>query len=354
MFSRLFHKGPAEHGLKILPAGLELRTSAKETLLQAALRQGVAFPHNCRAGGCGTCKCRLLDGKVKELTDKSYLLSAEELRDNYILACQSILKSDVVVSVELSEAATHPVVERGGVITELRPLTHDILQLTLDLDGPVGFTPGQHAQLQTPARPGIWRSYSFAACPEDDGATRRAVFFIRKVPGGIFTEWLFGEARPGMALDLRGPFGDFRLRPAPQPILCAAGGSGLAPLLAIIEQELRTATKPRDLTLMFGARSQADLYLLDKIGQLGRQWPARFELVPVLSAEAGDSDWSGRRGMLHDHLKPALGDRLALTHAYLCGPPPMVDACAAVLAEAGIAAADIHADRFLDQSHQQV
>jgi len=335
-----------------MPAGLELRASTGETLLQAALRQGIAFPHNCRAGGCGACKCRLLDGKVKELTDKSYLLSAEELRDNYILACQSILKSDVVVSVALDDMTVHPVVERGGVIAELRPLTHDILQLTLDLDGPITFTPGQHAQLRTAARPGVWRNYSFAACPAEDGATGRAVFLIRKVPGGIFTEWLFGEAKPGVTLDLQGPFGDFHLRPATQPILCAAGGSGLAPLLAIIEQELRTATKPRDLTLMFGARSQADLYLLDEIRQLGRQWPARFDLVPVLSAEAEDSGWSGRRGMLHDHLAPVLGERLALVHGYLCGPPPMVDACAGVLAGAGVAAADIHADRFLDQSHQ--
>ncbi len=103
MFGKLFKKSPADYILRITPADINVRIAATETLLQGALRQGIAFPHNCRAGGCGKCKCRLLEGKVKELTDKSYLLSVDELRDNYILACQSIPKSDVVISVELHQ-----------------------------------------------------------------------------------------------------------------------------------------------------------------------------------------------------------------------------------------------------------
>lgn len=333
-----------------MPQGLDLPVKADETLLQAALRQGVAFPHNCRAGGCGACKCRLLEGKVKELTDKSYLLSAEELRDNFILACQSLPKSDVVVAVELQDRPLHPLVEGSGVIAALRPLTHDILRLDLELEGAIAFTPGQHALLTLPDG-SVARSYSFAACPDEEGSTRRPVFFIRKLAGGAFSEWLFGTARPGMSLGIRGPFGDFFLRPADPPILCVAGGSGLAPLIAIIEQELRSAARPRDLTLLFGARSQADLYLQEEIQRFQRQWPVRFDFVPVLSAEPADSGWSGRRGMVHEHLQPLLGDRLTAHHAYLCGPPPMIDACVAVLAEAGTPAAAIHFDKFLDQSH---
>ena len=104
MLSSLFGKKPTSHGARIAPADVEFRVGSKETILQAALNQGIAFPHDCRAGGCGACKCRLVKGKVKELTDKSYLLSAEELRDNYVLACQSIPQGDVEVDVELRDA----------------------------------------------------------------------------------------------------------------------------------------------------------------------------------------------------------------------------------------------------------
>ena len=350
MFARLFGKAPADHGFRIVPAGLDLRITAGETLLQAALRQGVPFPHNCRAGGCGQCKCRLVEGKVKELTDKSYLLSAEEIGDNFILACQSMPRSDVVVSVELRAGPDHPVVERTGTIAELYPLTHDILRLTLDLDGPIAFTPGQHAQL-APTDIAVDRAYSFAACPGEDSSTSRVVFFIRKVPGGILTEWLFGTAQPGMTMKLSGPFGDFCLRPSAQPILCVAGGSGLAPVVAMIEQERQTATRPRDLVLFFGARTQADLYLMDEIRNLQQGWPTRFDVHPVLSGEPDASGWPGKRGLVHQHLKAELGERLAAHQAYLCGPPPMIDACLGVLAEEGLSPVNVHFDKFLDQSH---
>ena len=125
MFASLFGKKPASpHAVRIAPANVEFRAQPKETLLQAALNQGIAFPHDCRAGGCGTCKCRLVKGKVKELTDKSYLLSAEELRDNYVLACQSIPQSDVEIEGELRDAATlTPAQQSTAHITRMVPLT---------------------------------------------------------------------------------------------------------------------------------------------------------------------------------------------------------------------------------------
>jgi len=354
MFGKLFKKSPAEYTLRIRPADLDVRLSATETLLQGVLKQGIAFPHNCRAGGCGECKCRLLEGKVRELTDKSYLLSAEELRDNYILACQSIPKTDVVISVDLREGLEHPLVECRGTIAAVDPLTHDILRLVLDLDAPIEYTPGQYAQLSLHGKRSgemVSRNYSFAACPGADETAQRVEFFIRKVPGGHFTEALFEQARVGMTLSLQGPYGDFYLRPAPAPVLCVAGGSGLAPLIAILKNELGKATKPRDLTLIFGARTRQDLYLLDTLEQIGRQWPGRFDFIPILSGEPTESEWSGRRGLIPDHLVALLGDRLSQCHAYLCGPPPMIDACIELLVAQGIQQSTIHADKFLDQSH---
>jgi NAD(P)H-flavin reductase/ferredoxin len=354
MFANLFGKKTKEHTIRIAPTGVEVLTTGKKTVLQSALNQGIAFPHNCRAGGCGECKCRLIKGKVKELTDKSYILSAEELRDNYILACQSIPQSDIDVAVELrSEMASAPVQRIAGHITRLLPLTHDIVQVTVGLDEPLRFTPGQYAEISalTDGAEGIIRSYSFASVPGADGTSTELQFFIRKVPGGRFTEWLFGKAKVGDRLQVNGPFGDFTLREAPAPILLIAGGSGLAPVLAILQGALQSLEPPRAVTLIFGARSQADLYMLDTIEALRREWPESFQFVPILAQEPAGSDWAGRRGWIPEYLSDMPGDWISTHHAYLCGPPGMIDNCVERLSAAGVMESAIYFDKFLDQSH---
>lgn len=356
MFDRLFRRPPSEYACQITPADIGIRISSKESLLQAALNQGVPFPYNCRAGGCGKCKCRLVEGKVKELTDKSYLLSAQEIKENYILACQSIPKSDVVVEVALEKGRPeHPIIEASGIITSLKPLTHDILQVKMGLDKPMGYTAGQYAEISIPAEAkggdGKSRSYSFACAPGQDDRTDHIDFFVRKVPGGVFTEWLFSQAQAGMKLDLHGPYGDFYLRPGTQPIICIAGGSGLAPIKAILKQAHRDKKSTRDVVLFFGARTQGDFYCLDEIEQIRRNWIGRFEFVPILSAEPEDSIWHGRRGMINEHLQTVVGERMVQHQAYLCGPPPMIDACIEVFLRGGMDPSQVHFDKFLDQRH---
>ena len=354
MLSSLFSKKPASYGARIAPANVELKVGSKETLLQAALNQGIAFPHDCRAGGCGACKCRLVKGKVKELTDKSYILSAEELRDNYVLACQSIPRSDIEVDVELSDAATPVQTHQSpGRIIGLAPLTHDILQLTLALDRALPFTPGQYCELSPQDGPaaGVTRSYSFANVPDANGTSRNAEFFIRKVPGGQFTEWLFEQAKIGDSLDVAAPFGEFVLREASAPILCIAGGSGLAPVLSMLQGALQSQKRPREVMLILGVRSQRDLCMLDAIESLRREWPVGFDFMPILADEPAGSEWQGRRGMIVNHLAEVLGKSQGVPHAYLCGPPGMIDSCISTLEGSGVSAADIHFDKFLDQSH---
>ena len=354
MLSSLFARKPVSHAVRLAPSGETFTAAPKETLLQAALNQGLAFPHSCRAGGCGSCKCRLVKGKVKELTDKSYLLSAEEIRDNYVLACQSIPQSDVEVEVVLGTAGAMPAASSGvGRIAALLPLTHDILHVHVELDRPLSFQPGQYAEVapREGGASGLTRRYSFANVPEASGTTSRLEFFVRRVPGGRFTDWLFGEAQVGDPLDVSAPRGDFVLRASDAPMLCVAGGSGLAPLLSMLRGALAAQRRPREVTLVFGARTQADLYMLDVIEALRREWPVRFEFVPVLSGEPADSNWAGRRGFIADQLADVLGATIATQQAYLCGPPAMVDTCADALVAAGVPAGEIHADRFLDQSH---
>lgn len=352
LFERLFRKSPSSFTVQINSPDTQVRASANESLLLAAINQGIAFPYNCRVGGCGECKCRLVKGKVKELTDKSYLLSAEELRQNYILACQSQPRSDLIIEVALKEGlATHPLTETAGTIRALTPLTHDILHVALELDQPLAYTAGQYAEVFIPEEAGAvagqGRSFSFASKPGlgDDG--RRVDFFIRKVPQGAFTEWLFGRAKPGARLRLRGPHGDFILRPGGGQLVCIAGGSGMAPIKALLEQAIADRQASRPVVVIFGARTQADLYALEDLDQIRRAWTGRFEFVPILSAEAAGSGWSGRRGLIPEHLKELAGARLPESHVYLCGPPPMIDACLARLAAEGVGGAQIVHDKFL-------
>ena len=195
------------------------------------------------------------------------------------------------------------------------------------------------------------RSYSFANVPEANGTSRNVEFFIRKVPGGRFTQWLFGEAKAGDSMNVSGPFGDFVLRDSPAPILCIAGGSGLAPVMSMLQGAVQSLQRPREVTLVFGARRREDLYMLDAIEALRREWPVRFEFVPVLSDESAGSEWHGRRGLIVDHLVEVLAGSLSAQHAYMCGPPGMIDSCIAGLKAGGVVDSAIRFDKFLDQSH---
>lgn len=356
MLSRFFRRSAVDCTMRIEPEGREVQVNGKSTLLQAALDQSIAFPHNCRAGGCAKCKCRLVSGKVREMTDKSYILSAEELQQNFILACQSTPLTDVVVEVDISadQGPAHPVVHTHGEITALERLTHDIMHVTARLETPALYTAGQYAEIYVPGvvTEGVreTRSYSFASAPGQSDSVDQVEFFIRRVPGGAFTDWLFNEATVGTSLEGHGPYGDFWLRPAARPLLCIAGGSGLAPILALLEQASIEGVA-RDVTLFFGARTQADLYGLDRVESLRASWKGQFVFAPVLSGEADDSDWDGRRGFIPEHFPGVLGEQLSQQQAYLCGPPPMIDASVKVLVDAGVKSSEIFFDKFLDRSH---
>jgi 3-phenylpropionate/trans-cinnamate dioxygenase ferredoxin reductase subunit len=236
-----------------------------ETLLQAALRQGIEFPNSCRVGGCGTCKCKLTSGKVKELTETGYLLTADEIDQGYVLACQSVPQSDVGVAVDLSTQAAQRSV--SGTVVGQRKLTHDITRLDVQLAEPLPHRAGQFAQLSIDGLEGVSRSYSFAAPAREDG---QVSFSVRKVPGGRFSSLIVDEDVVGRSVRVDGPAGDFWLRPGEAPLMLVAGGSGLAPILAILEDALARGVK-RSVTLLFGAREQRDLYALDEIVSLSRK-----------------------------------------------------------------------------------
>ena len=314
-----------------------IRVLAGETLLTAALREGVDFPHSCRVGGCGSCKCRLLEGKVRELTEFSYLLSEEELAERTILACQSVPLGPVRIEVEQTKALAVQACSATVIVQE--PLTHDIQRLRLQLDTPLHYKPGQFAQISVASLPGVTRSYSFATPPDDNG---RVDFFVRRVPGGAFTEHVHSRNMVGTKAHVQGPFGQFWMRESGAPLLFVAGGSGLAPVMAMLRVAL-TQRVARAVTLVFGARTQADLYLLEELRFMARQWAGKFTLLPVLSEAQDDLTWRGARGLVTEHLPQVVEPGM---HAYLCGPPGMIDAASAALQQAGLPRRHIHADRF--------
>ena len=306
----------------------------KETVLQAALRAGVDLPNSCRVGGCGTCKCRLAEGQVKELTETGYLLSADEIDGGYILACQSVPKTDVRIELDHQEHR-----EIAGTIVAQEKVTHDITHLTIQLASPVAYRAGQFARLTLDVLPDVTRSYSFATPPQTDG---KIELYIRRVDGGRLSTLVNDGDVVGTSVRVEGPLGDFWLRPGDAPLVLVAGGSGLPPILAMLEQAVAAGVS-RPVTLLFGARERRDLYALAKITAIADQWNGPFQFIPVLSAADDDPAWTGDRGLVTDLIPSVVTED---AHAYLCGPPAMVDAAVDTLQSEGVAREHIHCDRF--------
>ncbi|TGL49738.1 flavodoxin reductase [Leptospira kemamanensis] len=316
--------------------GVPISVRPKENILSAALRQGIDFPHSCRVGGCATCKCKLVEGRVQELTETGYLLSDEELDNGYILACQSIPQTDVTIQVENKETIF-------GIVFQQKVLTDEICEISIQLEGSLHFQAGQYVSLSIEGLDAE-RNYSFANAPNKKGIVS---FIVRKVPNGKLSNYIYHENLVGKKAKLKGAFGNFYLRESQKPILMVAGGSGLAPILAILEQGILNGTK-RPLTLLFGARKKEDLYKINAIQKIQKIWKGKFTFIPILSEEPINSSWKGKRGLvtsfIRDHLTKS-------TEAYLCGPPPMVDAATKELLQFGIQKQSIFADRFSTIDH---
>ena len=343
--------GPKEAKfVEVAPFGARYEVPGGQTMLEAALANDVPFPHNCTVGTCGSCKCKLVTGRVSALTDFGYTLSQQEIAAGFILACQAIPK-DPLTQVEVESAATDapPPESFTGKLVDSQDLTHDIRKITLELDRPIQFVAGQYANLKYPNIKRA-RNYSFADAPDRDGRSKIS-FYIRKVPGGVFTEALFKGEMADMTFDVDAPHGNFHLHPGDGPMVCIAGGSGLAPLMSVLEKARKDRVKRR-CAFLFGARTQADLYCLDAIRQIEQNWADSFVFMPVLSHEPADSSWTGARGLVTQFITDALPDiDWSAAEGYMCGPPGMIDAGIASMTEVGMKLEKIFYDKFTDESH---
>lgn len=343
------------HEVRVEGADVSFEVSHGETILAAALRSGIDFPHSCRVGGCAACKCKLKRGEVRALTDASYILSAEDLATGHVLACQSVPRGDVVV--EVAEeigfwGSGGPVIQRvGGRVQGLTRLTRDIMEVRLELDGPVAYRAGQYMELRVPGEVEEARSYSCAtAIQEASGMTGELVFHVRRVEGGVMSGWVHERAKEGARVEVRGPFGRFgwKRAQANAPIVVMAGGSGMAPLLAMFEAAGEEERR-REVLFFYGARSEEDLYELAVLEAIQMQWDASFTYVEVV--EHASEGWFGERGLVTQSFARAMKEGRCGPQSgaqiYMCGPPGMIDEAERIAMEYGWEASHIHHDRFV-------
>ncbi|WP_121631730.1 benzoate 1,2-dioxygenase electron transfer component BenC [Tropicibacter alexandrii] len=305
-----------------------------EKVTDAAFRQKINLPMDCRDGVCGTCKCFVEKGayELEFYMDES--MSDEEAEQGYALTCQMIPESDCVVRVPTTSALckTAPESVEAEVLGVDR-LSETSFGLRVKLAKPVGFLPGQYVNVSVPGA-GVHRSYSFSSAP---GASE-ATFLIRNLPGGIMSSYLSDRAQPGDALTLTGPMGTFYLRPIERAQLWLAGGTGLAPFMSMLEQVAEQGSD-HPITLYYAVTRAADLVELDRVMRLA-ETIGNVTVVTVL-AEGEHA----RTGFVTDHLT---AEDLCEGEAdvYLCGPPPMVDAVRAHFAKLGVEPSSFHFEKF--------
>lgn len=340
--------------LTIEPLGATIDVEDGQTVLDAALRQGIYIPHACGHGLCGTCKVQVSDGEVDHGHANPFALMEFERDEGKTLACCCTLQSDVTIEADIDEepdAQIIPVRDFAATVTRIVALTPTIKALHLALDRAIGFQAGQYVQLEIPGL-GESRAFSIANSPASVEKTGEIELNVRVVAGGAGTTYLHQKLRTGDRLRLTGPYGRFFVRKSVQrPMVFMAGGSGLSsPRSMILDLLDGGCTQP--ITLVYGQRSREELYYDAEFRALADRH-AHFTYVPALSTETEGSDWTGARGFVHDAAKAHFGASFAGQQAYLCGPPPMVEACIATLMQGRLFERDIYTEKFLSAADAQ-
>ena len=335
----------------VQPSGRSFEAQGDETILAAGVRQGVGLPYGCKDGACGSCKCRKLSGEVRHREHQAKALSADEEAAGLILTCCASPLSDVVIeSRQVTEAGAFPVRKMPARVMQLTRATPDVMVLRLQL--PANDTLRYHAGqfVEFILRDGSRRSYSMATAPHQVAgeAGNTIELHIRHMPGGKFTDHVFGAMKEKEILRIEGPMGSFHLREdSAKPIVLLASGTGFAPIKAILEHMIHKAID-RPVTLYWGGRRPQDLYDDAWIHACTARLP-RLRYVPVISDALPEDAWSGRTGFVHRAVLEDLPD-LREHQVYACGAPVVVDSARADFsAQAGLPPDEFFADSFTSE-----
>jgi len=334
--------------LTIDPLGATIEVEEGQTLLDAALRQGIYIPHACGHGLCGTCKVEVCDGVVDHGHANPFALMDFERDAGKTLACCATLQSDATIEADIDEepdAEIIPVRDFDCVASRIESLTPTIKGIFLKLDKPLHFQAGQYVQVVIPGVEG-GRAFSIANSPAHVQTTGEIELNVRIVKDGAGTTWLHQQLKAGDRLRVSGPYGRFFVRKSSAvPILFMAGGSGLSSPRSMI-LDLLDGGGSVPITLVYGQRARDELYYDAEFRELAAKH-ANFRYIPALSNEPENSDWSGARGFVHEVAKAHFSGDFSGQKAYLCGPPVMIEACLATLMQGRLYERDIYTEKFL-------
>lgn len=333
------------HTVTIEPIGEEIEVEDGQTILQAALRQGVWLPFACGHGTCATCKVQVVEGDV-EIGDASpFALMDIERDEGKVLACCATVESDVTIEADIDvdpDFEGYPVEDYTATVSEIVDLSPTIKGIHLKLDRNMTFQAGQYINIELPGVDGA-RAFSIANPPS---RADEVELHVRLVNGGAATTYIHEHLNVGEQLHLSGPYGQFFVRSSqPGDLIFIAGGSGLSSpqsmILDLLEQD-----DQRKIVLFQGARNIGELYNRELFEALDRDYE-NFSYVPALNQAEDDADWTGFRGFVHEAAQDYFDGRFAGNKAYLCGPPPMIDAAITALMRGRLFERDIFMEKFL-------
>ncbi len=325
--------------ITLLPAGRVFQARDDEPVLTAALREHLNLPHSCKSGSCGTCRVRVIRGTFAYPHGRPIGISADEVAAGHALICQAQALDDLVVEIrEIRHVTDVEIRELPCRIERMKQLSPDVMGLWLRLPAIEKFTwqCGQYVDVMLPGE--RRRSFSLANPPHDSALLE---LHVRRAPGGIFSEQVFTTLREGALLRIEGPLGQFIYRPGERPLLLIGGGTGYAPLKAMIRHVLDTEPR-RDVTLFWGARTHADLYEDAWLRDLAGRFP-RFRYTSVLSEQSAAGPHES--GLVHEAVIRHVAG-LAGFDIYAAGPPAMIDAVRTALPLQGADPARIYIDSF--------
>jgi len=330
--------------------GYELEALPGERILYAGLRAGIDLPYECATGTCGTCKAKLLSGRVQDRWPDAPGRKFVKPQAAEFLMCQCAAEDALTLEVSKFVYPVEPgacVPQTGsGTVRNVRPLTHDVTGFALELERPRDFDAGQFALLAPEGIQG-YRAYSMCNYAR---AARVLDFVVKRKPDGAFSQWLFGAEREGTRLDVFGPLGKATFEPAlGKNLLCIAGGSGIAGMMSILARADEARYFERhDGWVFFGVRTMKDAFLLKELSA------SKAKITVALSeedvSEKTGKDWPGLRfekGLVHEVAKRAMAGKYQNVRAYVAGPPPAVDAAIRVLLlDARFTTDNIRYDKF--------
>jgi CDP-4-dehydro-6-deoxyglucose reductase len=329
--------------ITIKPSEHSFACDEGETVLAATMRADLMIPYGCRNGACGTCKGRILSGEVDYGAYQPTTLTDAEKAQGFALFCVAKPRTSLMIEVrEVRRAGDIAIRKLPCRLEKIDKVAFDVAVVSLKLpaNDRLQYLAGQYIDLLL--KDGRRRSFSIATAPEDDALLE---LHVRHVPGGHFSDALFNEYKGREILRFEGPLGTFFLREeSAKPVIFVAGGTGFAPIKAIIEHALHHQVL-RPMVLYWGVRGLRDLYLPD----LPLRWQAKhpgFRFIPVLSDPLPEDRWQGRTGLVHKAVMADFSD-LSCHQIYACGGPAMIDAARREFtAERGLPAGEFFADSF--------